>query len=89
MVPRMHAHSLRGGVWSATPTPFMANGAVDVESVQRVVSHHVKLRVSGLMLAGTCGEGPWMRLSDRETLTRTVAAAAGGRMPIALQVTDN
>ena len=43
----------RDCVWSATPTPFTPDGRVDVPSVQRLVSHHLALGVSGVMLAGT------------------------------------
>ncbi len=42
------------------------------------------------MLAGTCGEGSWMRESDKETLVRTtLEATAQVPMGIAVQVTDN
>ena len=80
---------LKGGVWSATPTPFTADYRVDVDSVRRLVAHHIEMGVAGVMLAGTCGEGPWMRIGDRETLTRAAVEAAQGRLRIALQVTDN
>ena len=79
----------RDSVWSATPTPFTADGRVDVASVQRMVAHHVDLGVSGFMLAGTCGEGPWLRDRDREVLTRAAVEAARGKITVALQVTDN
>lgn len=79
----------RDSVWSATPTPFTAEGRVDVASVQRMVSHHVDLGVSGLMLAGTCGEGPWLRDSDREVLARSAVEAAKGMLTVAMQVSDN
>jgi 4-hydroxy-tetrahydrodipicolinate synthase len=85
----MSTLSLRGGVWSATPTPFTNDHGLDVESVRRLVAHHIGMGVTGVMLAGTCGEGPWMRAGDRETLTRTAVEAAQGRLRIALQVTDN
>ena len=77
------------GVWSATPTPFTSSYELDVDSIPRMVEHHLRLGVSGLMLAGTCGEGAWMRDRDRERLTRSVVQAAQGRLRIALQVTDN
>ena len=80
---------LTGGVWSATPTPLDAAGRVDPASVERLVEHHVRMGVTGVMLAGTCGEGPWLTEADRETLVRTTAAAARGRLRIAVQVTDN
>jgi 4-hydroxy-tetrahydrodipicolinate synthase len=79
----------RGRVWSATPTPFSADGRVDVASVQRMVAHQIDLGVTGVMLAGTCGEGPWLRERDREVLVRTAVEAAKGKLQIALQVTDN
>jgi len=80
---------LKGGVWSATPTPLNAAGRVDTASVERLVEHHVRMGVTGIMLAGTCGEGPWLPDAERETLVRTAAAAAQGRLTIAMQVTDN
>jgi len=85
----MNKSILQGGVWSATPTPFAADGRVDVDSVRRLVAHHIEMGITGVMLAGTCGEGPWMRIDDRETLTRAAVDAARGRLRIALQVTDN
>jgi 4-hydroxy-tetrahydrodipicolinate synthase len=87
--PLMPVLRLSGGLWSATPTPFTSDGALDGASVERLVEHHVRLGVSGLFLAGTCGEGPWMREADRDGLVRTTVAAAGGRLTIAMQVTDN
>jgi dihydrodipicolinate synthase/N-acetylneuraminate lyase len=76
-------------VWSATPTPLTLAQRIDVPAVHRLVEHHVKLGVSGLMLAGTCGEGPWLSDRDRETVIRTAAGAAAGRLRVAAQVTDN
>lgn len=85
----MKKPELRGGVWSATPTPLDAHGRVDVASVDRLVEHHVRMGVTGLMLAGTCGEGPWLRDSDREQLVRAAVSSSKGRLRIAVQVTDN
>jgi len=54
-----------------------------------MVEQHLEIGVAGLMLAGTCGEGPWLRERDREMLTRTAVEAAGGRLRIAVHVSDN
>ncbi|MDB6092737.1 MAG: 4-hydroxy-tetrahydrodipicolinate synthase [Verrucomicrobia bacterium] len=62
---------------------------MDVASVQRMVAHHVGLGVTGIMVAGTCGEGPWLRDRDREVLVRTAVEASKGRLAVAQQVTDN
>ena len=80
---------ITGGVWSATPTPLTTERRLDAASVPRLVEHHVKMGVTGLMLAGTCGEGPWLSDRDREEMIRATVAAAGGRLRIAAQVTDN
>lgn len=85
----MKKPTLTGGVWSATPTPLNAGRRLDPSSVERLVQQHVNLGVTGVMLAGTCGEGPWLRIDDREALTRATVAAAAGRLRVALQVTDN
>lgn len=85
----MNKPAIPGGVWSATPTPLNAARRLDPGSIGRLVEHHLKLGVNGIMLAGTCGEGPWLRPEDRAVLARTAVAAAAGRLRIALQVTDN
>jgi len=78
-----------GGVWSATPTPFTPEWDVDVDSVKRLVDHHLRLGVKGLFLCGTCGEGPWMPERNRRKMVQTVAKFAKGKLHIAVQVTDN
>lgn len=85
----MPSPSLLGGVWSAPPTPLNLAQRLDVDSVGRLLEQHVRLGVNGLMLAGTCGEGPWLRVEDRQQLTLAAVAASAGRLRMALQVTDN
>jgi dihydrodipicolinate synthase/N-acetylneuraminate lyase len=77
------------GVWSAAPTPFTERMTVDVDSAKRMVDHHHRLGVTGLFLAGTNGEGPWLPEDGLRILVRTVIKANRGRMTIAVQVTDN
>jgi 4-hydroxy-tetrahydrodipicolinate synthase len=85
----MNESLLRGGVWSAAPTPFTADFGIDRASVKRMVSHHLAQGVVGIMLAGTTGEGPWLGADQFERLTRAVVEDAAGRCCVALQVTDN
>lgn len=75
-------------VWSATPTPFRTDGALDVAALERVVEQHERLGVTGLFLAGTCGEGPFMTNDQRVELVRAVSRLAGAQMQIAVQVSD-
>ena len=75
-------------IWSATPTPFLADGALDMAALERVVDQHLRLGVTGLFLAGSCGGGPFMPNDQRVELVRSVARLAGSRLRIAAQVSD-
>jgi len=77
------------GVWSATPTPFDKNLNIDIPSIKRMVEHHLRLGVKGLFLCGTCGEGPWLTDSQRKKMIQETVRAVRGRIPVAVQVTDN
>jgi len=78
-----------GGVWSAAPTPLDEKMRIDVDSIKRMIDHHIRLMVNGLFLAGTNGEGPWMPERERHLFVKTVIKYAKGKMLIAAQVTDN
>lgn len=54
-----------------------------------MVDHHLVLGVKGLFLNGTNGEGPWMTNEQRRNMVCLVAARARGRLPLAVQVTDD
>lgn len=54
-----------------------------------MVKHHLRLGVDGLFLAGTCGKGPSMPNGAKQELINEVRAHAGGRLGLAVQVTDN
>ena len=75
-------------LWSATPTPFLADGSLDQASIERLVERHINHSVTGLMVGGTCGEGPMMPLRQLSQLVSMIKKAAGDRLEIAVQVTD-
>jgi len=54
-----------------------------------MVEHHLRLQIDGIMLCGSCGEGPWLADREREILVRETVAAAAGRIPVAVQITDS
>ena len=54
-----------------------------------MINHHQDLGVTGLMLGGTCGEGPWMTLDDLCELLDVAREEADGTMRLTVQVTDN
>lgn len=88
MIEGFEREQLRG-VWSATPTPLNEDLSLDLDSIEPMVEHHLKLDIRGLFVAGSCGEGPWLPDTDRRELVREVAHCNDERMAIAVQVTDN
>lgn len=76
-------------LWSAAPTPLTANFEVDAPSVERMIHAAIADGMTGVFLAGTCGEGPWLPDRERRRLIAAAAQAAGGRLHIAAQVSDN
>lgn len=81
-------HSSAKFIWSAMPTPFLSSGELDKASLARSVSHHERLGISGLFLAGSCGEGALMPDQQRLELVREVKHLSGSRLHIAAQVSD-
>ncbi len=75
-------------IWSATPTPFFDTEELDTPALGRLVEQHLQLGLSGLFLAGTCGEGPFMPNRQRNELVRHVRRLAGDRLTLAVQVSD-
>ena len=76
-------------IWSAAPTPLTDAMRVDVASAARMVAHHLRLGISGLFLCGTNGEGPFLPDDQKRTLIRAVVRSTRGRLPVAVQVSDN
>src|SRR4051812_33177871 len=76
-------------IWSAAPTPLTPDLRVDAPSVERMVQDALRDGIKGLFVAGTCGEGPWLPDRERRRLVQLAAKAAGGRLKIAAQVSDN
>lgn len=76
-------------LWSAVPTPLNNDLTVDIPAVERTIRDAIAGGIQGVFLAGTCGEGPWLQDRERSRLVKATAAAAGGKLKIAAQVSDN
>jgi len=76
-------------IWSAVPTPLSSDLKVDESSVERMVHAAVHDGIQGLFLAGTCGEGPWLPDREKQVLVKAAVRAAGGKLKIAVQASDN
>ena len=77
------------GVWSAMSTPLTEDYAVDADALERLVEHQIRLGIKGVFLAGTAGEGPFLPDKERLRLAQLTVQFTQGRLPIAMQITDN
>lgn len=71
-----------GPVVTAMITPMRADGAVDYAQARRLASWLCEHGSSGLVLAGTTGEGPTLDDAEKTTLFAEVVAEIGGRAKI-------
>lgn len=76
-------------LWSALPTPLHADLSFDEAAVGRMITASIEGGMTGVFLAGTCGEGPWLPEDEKVRLIKAAKAAAGDRLKLAAQVSDN
>lgn len=68
-----------GRVLTAMVTPFTADGALDLDSAQRLATHLVDLGNDGLVVNGTTGESATTSDAEKDLLVRAVVDAVGHR----------
>lgn len=69
------------GSMPALVTPFK-NGAVDFDTLKRIVEWHVDQGSHGLVPVGTTGESPTLTHEEHEEVVTFVVQAAAGRIPV-------
>ena len=69
------------GSMPALVTPFK-NGAVDKDTLKRLVDWHVEQGSDGLVPVGTTGESPTLSHEEHEEVVEIVVRAADGRIPV-------
>lgn len=70
------------GVFSVLPTPFTEAGALDLESLRRVVDLYISAGVNGLTALGVTSEVARLTESERATSLEAVLAQVNGRVPV-------
>jgi 4-hydroxy-tetrahydrodipicolinate synthase len=70
------------GVYSVLPTPFQANGDLDLESLKRVINLFVESGVNGLTALGVTSEVARMNDAERVEVLRTVVKHVNGRVRV-------
>ncbi len=69
------------GSMPALVTPFK-DGAVDFETLKRLVDWHIDQGSHGLVPVGTTGESPTLSHSEHEAVVQCVVQAVDGRIPV-------
>ena len=70
------------GVFSVLPTPFRANGDVDLDSLKRVVDLIIGAGVDGVTALGVTGEVSRLLESERVRVVETVVKHVNGRAKV-------
>jgi 4-hydroxy-tetrahydrodipicolinate synthase len=78
---RMLDESARG-IYIIAVTPFTDTGALDLDSVDRMIDFYLQCGVSGITILGVMGEAP--KLSNEEAIAYTACAVkrVAGRVPV-------
>ena len=77
--------SVASGVYAIAPTPFAESGAVDFDSIDRMVDFYQRWGVTGLTVLGVMGEAPKLEASESLAIVKRVIARAE-RLPIIVGV---
>jgi 4-hydroxy-tetrahydrodipicolinate synthase len=72
------------GTWFVCPTPFDADGGVDVGSIRSLVDAAVDWGVDGLTVLGVMGEVTALTDAERDEVLTGFVSAADGRVPVAV-----
>jgi 4-hydroxy-tetrahydrodipicolinate synthase len=78
-----------GRVLTAMVTPFGADGALDLDTAQKVASHLVDSGSDGLVVSGTTGESPTTSADEDGRLLASVLEAVGDRASVVAGVGTN
>lgn len=74
------------GVFTIPVTPFDERGALDQDSLQRVVDWCVRAGAHGVVAPVNASEAPALTDEERGHVTRLVVEAVGGRVPVVIGV---
>ncbi len=69
------------GSMPALVTPFK-NGALDLETLKKLVDWQIAQGSTGIVPVGTTGESPTLSHEEHETVIATVVKAVAGRVPV-------
>jgi 1-pyrroline-4-hydroxy-2-carboxylate deaminase len=76
------------GYWPASPTPFAADGAVDLDVFRALLEWYAGEGMHGVFVNGTTGEWFSQTPEERRLVAETAIHAVGGRMTVVVGCTS-
>ncbi len=76
------------GVFPISATPFAPDGALDLDSLDRLVDFYLARRVHGLTLLGIMGEASKLTAAESRGVVRRAVARVAGRVPVVVGVSS-
>jgi 4-hydroxy-tetrahydrodipicolinate synthase len=74
------------GIWPVAPTPFHADGSLDLEGMKRVLDLMIDQGVDGICILANFSEQFLLSDDEREVLTRLCLEHVAGRVPVIVTV---
>jgi 4-hydroxy-tetrahydrodipicolinate synthase len=74
------------GVFPISATPFAEDGALDLDSLDRLMDFYLARRVRGVTLLGIMGEAPRLTGEESRAVVRRALARIAGRVPAVVGV---
>ena len=77
------------GTGTALITPFKSDQSVDIEALRKIVHQQLTGGVDALIVLGTTGESPVIKLEERKKIIATVVEEAKGTVPVIIGTGSN
>ena len=74
------------GVYVIAVTPFHADGALDLESTDRMVDFYLSVGATGLTVLGMMGEAQKLTIEESQLIVRRILDRVAGRVPVVVGV---
>jgi 4-hydroxy-tetrahydrodipicolinate synthase len=74
------------GVYVIAVTPFLPDGAVDMDSTDRMVDFYLNAGATGLTVLGIMGEAPKLTSAESAAFVRRIVSRVAGRVPVIVGV---
>jgi 4-hydroxy-tetrahydrodipicolinate synthase len=80
-------HRKTSGVFVIVATPFKEDGALDLDSTDRLVDYYLETGVSGLTVLGVMGEAPKLSGEEAAAFASRILNRVAGQVPVIVGVT--